>query len=169
MQQHNTQTVNLRASTAELLNSQTRQQELAQVTKVVDGDTIEVILSGKKEKIRLIGVNTPETVDPRKPVECFGKEASAKTHELLDNATVVLESDQSQGNRDRYDRLLRYVTRDDGLFVNKILIQSGFAHEYTYDKPYRYQSEFRQAQKQAEQQHAGLWADSACTGAATPI
>jgi micrococcal nuclease len=85
------------------------QRVSAQVVEVVDGDTLKVNLDGQVHTVRLIGVDTPETVDPRKPVDGFGQEASAKAYELLDGQTVALEVDQSQGERDKYDRLLRYV------------------------------------------------------------
>lgn len=132
------------------------------VTRIVDGDTIKVLMDGTIKTIRLIGVDTPETVDPRKPVECFGVEASKKMSELLLNQKVVLEDDPSQGDKDKYRRLLRYVFLTDGTLVNEILIQKGFAYEYTYDLPYKYQSEFKTAQQSAQQNKRGLWSDTAC-------
>ncbi len=133
-----------------------------QVTSVVDGDTIKVSMDGNIETLRLIGINTPETVDPRKPVECFGKEASNKAKELLSGKKVKLEADPSQDNRDKYNRLLRYVYLEDGLFFNKWMVENGFAYEYTYNTPYRYQAEFKTAQKYAQDQKLGLWAPEAC-------
>ena len=135
---------------------------LGVVERVVDGDTIVVKVNDVVEKIRLIGVDTPEVVDPRKLVQCFGKEASAKTKEILENQTVRLEDDISQGNRDKYGRLLRYVFLEDGTNFNLLLIKEGFAHEYTYRLPYKYQTEFKQAQKDARLQEKGLWAKNAC-------
>lgn len=132
------------------------------VTKVIDGDTIQVVINGKNETLRLIGIDTPETVDPRKPVQCFGKEASAKAKSLLSNKSVRLEADPTQGERDKYQRLLRYVFLEDGTNFNKLMINEGYAHEYTYNTPYKYQLEFKQAQKEAEASKAGLWADNAC-------
>ena len=131
-----------------------------QVTRVIDGDTIEVSIDGKTESIRLIGINTPETVDPRKPVECFGVEASNKAKELLSGKTVTLESDSSQGERDKYGRLLRYVFIEGGINFNLLMIQTGFAYEYTYDLPYKYQSEFKEAQQQASARKIGLWGNT---------
>jgi micrococcal nuclease len=132
------------------------------VSRVVDGDTI-VVGSGKtKETVRLIGVDTPEVVDPRKPVQCFGKEASAETKRLLNGRSVRLEADPTQGDRDKYGRLLRYVYRDDGLFVNRELVANGFAHEYTYDIPYRFRDEFRNAETAARTAGKGLWAPGVC-------
>lgn len=139
------------------------QKELYSVAKVVDGDTLDVSIAGKTERIRLIGINTPETVDPRKPVECFGKEASNKAKELLEGKRVFLEADPSQGERDKYDRLLRYVFLEDGQSFNKLMISEGYAYEYTYDTPYKYQAEYKAAQREAEQGKHGLWADGACS------
>lgn len=135
---------------------------LYSVVKVVDGDTIHIEMDGKKETVRLIGMNTPETVDPRRPVECFGKEASAKAKELLDGQRVRIETEASQGERDKYGRLLGYVTREDGLFFNNYMISEGYAYEYTYRLPYKYQAEFKAAQKSAEAAGRGLWALGVC-------
>ncbi len=134
-----------------------------EVVKVVDGDTIDVSINGKTERIRLIGINTPETVDPRKPVECFGVEASNKAKELLSGKKVTLESDSSQGERDQYDRLLRYVFLEDATNINLQMIQSGYAYEYTYNLPYKYQKEFKEAQQQASVSKIGLWGDTCQT------
>jgi len=140
---------------------------LYNVSRVIDGDTIEVTIDGKIEQLRLIGMDTPETLDPRKPVQCFGKEASAKAKELLLNKKVELISDSSGSTRDKYSRLLFYVVREDGLFYNKWMIENGFAHEYTYDSAYKYQSEFRAAQKEAEKNKVGFWSPDSCNGDTT--
>jgi micrococcal nuclease len=140
------------------------------VVRVVDGDTVDVSPGGR---IRLIGIDTPETVDPRKPVQCFGREASAKAHKLLDDKTIALEADPSQGERDRYGRLLRYIWLPDGRLFNLEMIAQGYAHEYTYATPYKYQTPFKQAERTAREQNRGLWAPTTCAGnttqaAATP-
>lgn len=140
----------------------TQPDSLHIVAKVVDGDTITVTMNGELETIRLIGINTPETVDPRDPIECFGVEASNKAGELLLGRKVRVEKDPTQGDRDKYDRLLAYVFRDDGLFINKFMIEQGYAYEYTYNLPYEYQAEFKAAQSSARSQHRGLWADGVC-------
>lgn len=134
------------------------------VTKVIDGDTIEVLSDEKKEKIRIIGINTPETVDPRKSVECFGREASNKAKEILLNQAVRLESDSTQRDRDRYSRLLRYVYLPDGTDFGLRMIQGGYAYEYTYDTPYKFQNEYKKAQIEAETNKLGLWSESSCKG-----
>lgn len=139
-----------------------------EVVRVVDGDTIDVSIDGKVQRLRLIGINTPETVDPRKPVECFGKEASNKAKSLLTGKKVIIESDSSQGERDKYDRLLRYVFFEDGTSFNLLMIKEGYAYEYTYDTAYKYQAKFKEAQKEAETNKAGLWGDT-CNGKATPV
>jgi micrococcal nuclease len=130
------------------------------VMKVVDGDTIQVSVTGKTddlETVRFIGIDTPETVDPRKPVQCFGKEASNKTKELLTDQNVFLEKDETQDDRDKYGRILRYVFLEDRTNVNQYLIQEGYAHEYTYRIPYIYQSNFKQAEVYAKEHEKGLW------------
>ena len=135
------------------------------VTQVVDGDTIKVLIDGEIETLRLIGIDTPETVDPRKPVQCFGVEASNKAKELLREKNVSLEADITQGERDKYGRLLRYVFLEDGQLFNQLMISEGYAHEYTYDSnPYKYQTEFQAAENEARENERGLWAPSACAG-----
>lgn len=137
---------------------------LAEIVRIVDGDTIVVSLGGKEEKVRLIGVNTPETVDPRKPVECFGKEAKEYMKQLLSGKKIRLEADTTQQERDRYGRLLRYIFLENGLLVNQVLIRDGYAYEYTYDLPYKYQSEFKKAETDARNAGRGLWNSGACNG-----
>lgn len=132
------------------------------VVHVVDGDTFDVEIEGKTERLRMIGIDTPETVDPRKPVQCFGKEASARTKELLLGQRVTLEADHSQDERDKYGRMLRYAFLPDGRNFGLVLIQEGYAHEYTYDKPYKYQQQFKDAERTAREAKKGLWADDAC-------
>lgn len=138
-------------------------RKLNKVIKVIDGDTIQVNIDGKTETIRLIGIDSPETVDPRKPVQCFGKEASNKAKEMLSRKDVILEADATQGERDKYDRLLRYIYLEDGTNINMLMIRDGYAHEYTYQSnPYKYQSEFISAEQSARDEKKGLWADNVC-------
>lgn len=142
------------------------------ITKVVDGDTFDVLVDGKTERVRVIGIDTPETVDPRKTVQCFGQEASESARTLLTGKRVHLDADPTQGDRDRYGRLLRYAYREDGLFFNEWMIQQGYAHEYTYVTPYQFQQAFKAAEREAREAGRGLWAEDACPvpapGAATP-
>jgi micrococcal nuclease len=134
------------------------------VTKVTDGDTIHVSIDGKDEVVRLIGINTPETVDPRRPVECFGKEASNRMKEIAGGKIVRLEYDETQSLRDTYDRLLAYVYLEDGQMINRKMVAEGYAYEYTYLTPYRYQREFRDLQRLAQSAGRGLWAQDTCNG-----
>ena len=131
------------------------------VTKVVDGDTIWVDNDGRM-KIRIIGLDTPETVDPRNPVQCFGLEASAQAKTILAGQSVYLETDSSQDSVDRYGRTLAYVWTESGRLLNLDMIADGFAFEYTYDLPYRYQQDFRAAEHDARAEERGLWSPSAC-------
>lgn len=133
----------------------------AMVVSVVDGDTIHVENGPQKETIRLIGVDTPELHDPRKPVGCFAKEAKEKVASLINGKEVILEADSTQSNRDIYGRLLRYVFLD-GVLVNRVLIAEGYGYEYTYDEPYTYQQVFKDAQKEAQEQQKGLWNPATC-------
>jgi micrococcal nuclease len=131
------------------------------VTRVVDGDTV-VVSTG--ETLRLIGMDTPETVDPRKPVQCFGQEASKRAHQLLDGTRVRLEYDPTQGRVDKYGRTLAYLRMADGRLYNQVMIADGYAHEYTYAIPYRYQSRFQAAERAARRAERGLWSPTTCAG-----
>ena len=146
----------------EVADSEVLKRKYYAVIKVVDGDTLAVDMDGMIETIRLIGINTPETVDPRKTVECFGVEASKKAKELLSGKRVRIEKDPTQGERDKYGRLLAYVYLENGLFFNKYMVAEGYAYEYTYNMPYTYQSEFKAAQASAEANKKGLWASDVC-------
>lgn len=104
----------------------------ALVTHVVDGDTFDVRIDGETttERVRMLGIDTPETVDPRKAVQCFGKEASNRTKQLLDGKRVRLEGDPKADEQDKYGRLLRNVYLEDGTDVNATLVLDGYAHAY---------------------------------------
>ena len=128
----------------------------SQVIRVVDGDTIIVAIDHKPETIRLLGINTPETVKPNWPVECYGPEASAYVKKTLTDKIVRLESDPSQDDRDKYHRLLRYVFLDNENF-DESLVRDGYAREYTFKVPYKYQKQFRADQKFAKKNKVGLW------------
>jgi micrococcal nuclease len=127
-----------------------------EVLKVVDGDTITVLYEGKKEKVRLIGVDTPETVHPSKPVEYFGKEASAFTKNNLTGKTVTLEFGDER--RDKYDRLLAYVIMADSTNFNGELIRRGYAFAYLRF-PFQKSSLFAAYEAEAKKAKLGLWAD----------
>jgi micrococcal nuclease len=140
----------------------------ADVVRVVDGDTVDVQFEdGNTERLRLIGMDTPEVVDPRKPVQCFGREASQHAHELLDGQSVSIETDPSQGYRDIYGRYLAYIWLPDGRNFGEVMIGDGYAHEYTYRYPYVYQDEFKAAQADAMANQLGLWSPTTCAGDTT--
>jgi endonuclease YncB( thermonuclease family) len=143
--------------------AQTNQPGLYSVTSFSDGDTIQVDMNGKKETIRFIGVDTPETHDPRKAVQCFGQAAAKFTHDLIgEKGSVRLEADPLSTNRDRYDRLLRYVYLPDGRLVEAEIIGQGYGFAYT-SFPFTKSDEFRALERQAREQNKGLW--GSCTPA----
>jgi endonuclease YncB( thermonuclease family) len=141
---------------------QNQVRDLFQVTEVVDGDTIKVSLIGT---LRLIGIDTPETRDPRKPVQCFGREASNKAKELLGGKRVYLEYDPAQ-KTDKYGRTLAYVYREDGLFYNAEMIKQGYAHSYV-QFPHPRLDEFNTYQREARDNGLGFWATNTCNGDTT--
>lgn len=132
------------------------------VDRVVDGDTVKLELDGDYVSVRLIGMNTPETVKPDSPVECFGPESSDFAKQALTGARVTLEFDESQGMTDQYDRALAYVWRElpDGSLslFNLESIAGGYAFERQYGStPYAWKDEFVQAQREARDADTGLW------------
>jgi micrococcal nuclease len=129
-----------------------RGDEFVLVARVIDGDTLE-LASGVK--LRLIGVDTPETVHPQKPVEAFGKEASGFTRHMVEGKRVRLEYDWQR--TDKYRRTLAYVYLEDGTFLNAELIRQGYGHAYTRF-PFKHLDDFRALEREARQQKRGLWA-----------
>ncbi len=121
------------------------------VSRVVDGDTIELSTG---QKVRYIGMDTPETVDPRKPVQCFGKEASLENKKLVEGKMVTLVKDVSE--TDKYGRLLRYVYVDN-IFVNDYLTRNGFAYMATFPPDVKFAQQFKAAQEEARINKRGLW------------
>jgi micrococcal nuclease len=137
------------------------------VVSVTDGDTLRIDRNGTEDTLRLIGLDTPETKDPRKPVQCFGREASARASQLLSGQRVWISTDPTQGTTDKYGRSLAYVWLPDGRLYNWVMVAEGYAHEYTYDLPYRYQDEFKAAERAADSGNRGLWAPTTCAGDTT--
>jgi|JI8StandDraft_1071087.scaffolds.fasta_scaffold121735_2 micrococcal nuclease len=135
------------------------EQEVYRVTRVVDGDTVEL---GDGRKVRYIGINTPETVDPRRQVECFGKEASAFNASLVEGKMVRLERDVS--GTDKYGRLLRFVYLEDGTFVNEVLVREGYAYASAYAPDLTRKFFFAEAEKDARKNQRGLWSPDTCDG-----
>ena len=138
--------------------------------RAVDGDTLNIKFADSDERVyvRLIGVNTPESVDPRKSVQCFGKEASRYTATLMSTITsdtpAYVVMDSSQNEHDRYGRLLAYVYLPDGSLLNERIIADGYGFEYTYRTPYIFQTRFKAAERAARAAGSGLWATRACSG-----
>ncbi|MBP9738809.1 thermonuclease family protein [Candidatus Saccharibacteria bacterium] len=126
------------------------------VVKFDDGDTIAVNMEGRTETIRFIGVDTPETHDPRKPVQCYGKTASAFTKKTIGTQNVRLEADPESGNRDRYNRLLRFVYLPDGTLLNQKLVAEGYGFAIT-GFPHTKMAQFVDAEKIAIDEKRGLW------------
>jgi endonuclease YncB( thermonuclease family) len=128
------------------------------VVHYTDGDTITVSMNGHDETIRFIGVDTPETHDPRKPVQCYGPAAAAFTKNTISaqGSQVRLAADDLSTNRDRYGRLLRYVYLPDGTLFNQMLIAKGYAFYYPYF-PFTRSDDFAAAEKQAQDGFKGLW------------
>lgn len=148
--------------------------EEATIVRVVDGDTVVVEISGRSEgpgagmadigeeyPVRLIGIDTPESVKPNSPVECFGREASSAAAALLDGADVRLVKDVEE--TDRYDRLLRYVYLE-GEMANARLVANGYASVYTYPPNIRWSELFVELQRDARENNRGLWSPETCNG-----
>lgn len=140
---------------------------LFKVLSVVDGDTINVDIRGKKEAVRLLGIDTPEVVDPRKPVQCFGKAASDKMKTFVSGKSVILVDDSTQGNRDKYNRLLRYVYLPDSVrtFVNGEMVKQGYAFSYK-EYPTKMINKFNLLETYAREHNFGLW--GSCTLTPSP-
>lgn len=136
------------------------------VLDVVDGDTVKVGYRGETT-LRIIGIDTPETVSPTVPVECWGPQASAAAHRLLDGRQVGLVFDASQGRLDKYGRTLAYVQIPHRGDFGLIMVRRGNAAEYTYDTAYHRQASYRAAEHTARQAGRGLW--GACGGPDTPL
>ena len=132
------------------------------VERVVDGDTIKVLLNGRSTTVRMIGIDTPETVKEGTPVQCFGPEASDLAKSALEGTRVTLEADPAQGPTDRYGRMLAYVWRQlpDGTLslFNLESVANGFARERQYGpNPNAWRAELRAAQREAQAQDLGMW------------
>ncbi len=130
-----------------------------QVAEFVDGDTVRVNIDGTVETVRFIGIDTPETHKPNTPVQCYGPAAAAYTKNRIGSQRIRLVSDSLTTNRDRYDRLLRYVVLEDGTTLNLELVQKGYAFAYAF--PFSRKSEFYAAMDRAQQAKVGLWGNCA--------
>lgn len=153
---------NFQANLNELNSTQDTFKEgnLYDVLEIVDGDTIKVSDLGT---LRLIGIDTPETKDPRKDVQCFGSEASAKAKELLEGKKVYLKFDEENSTKDKYNRTLAYIYTEEGLDFNAEMIKQGFAYAYKSFKHSRLE-EFTALETTARESKIGLWAENTCNG-----
>jgi micrococcal nuclease len=141
-------------------------REPATVIRVVDGDTIHARLNGKDEKVRIIGMDSPEIDKPDTPVECFARQASAAAKRLLKPSDpIVLQPDPTQDTRDRYGRLLAHVFLADGSLFAETMIRHGWAVHYVYDGvPSIYAERLAAAEAKARADTAGLWSPKTCNG-----
>ena len=126
-------------------------EDLYLVTRVIDGDTIEL---ANGDGVRYVGIDTPETKHPKKPVQYFGKEAYEANKKLVEGKKVKFEFDVQK--KDKYDRILAYVFVDD-IFVNAWLVENGYAHASSYPPNVKYQNLFLNLQKEARENNKGLW------------
>jgi micrococcal nuclease len=140
------------------------EQNLARVVRIIDGDTAVVQFGQVEETIRILGLDTPETVAPGKPVQCFGPEASQQAAALLQNQIITITRDQTQADRDRYGRLVRSLILEDGTDFALAMIAGGYGTEYTYSKRYAKQAQYREAENSAAEQGLGLWSSNTCNG-----
>lgn len=132
------------------------QPGLYSINHFIDGDTIEVNMNNKAEAVRFIGVDTPETHKPNSPVQCYGVKAADFTKQTIGHNKIRLQADPLDTNRDRYNRLLRYVYLPNNLLVNKLLIEQGLGFAYT-QFPFSKMQEFVAAQQYAQRATKGLW------------
>lgn len=137
------------------------------VVDVVDGDTIKVEVDGERVTVRIIGIDTPETEDPRKPVQCFGREATERAEALLGGRQVWLRADPTQDEVDRYGRRLAHVWLDDATLFEWVMVADGYAHQYTYDVPDEHHDALVDAERQARDAGRGLWSPATCAGDTT--
>lgn len=133
------------------LKDKTQPQTTTTVKRVIDGDTIEL---EQEFKVRLIGIDTPESRHPQKPKECYAKEATTKLKELIEGKTIQMEKDVSE--TDRYGRLLRYIFLND-IFINELMVKQGYAHARSYPPDIKYQEILKQAEQHAKDYNLGLW------------
>lgn len=127
------------------------------VVRVVDGDTVRVDRDGEEIVVRLIGIDTPETVAPDRPVECFGPEASARATQLLSGAQVWLEYDEASGMTDKYDRTLAFVWLSPDDMLNEQLVREGYAEQVSYTDGFAHEARLQDAEDRARASGAGLW------------
>ena len=122
-----------------------------------DGDTVKLDINGKQEKVRLLGIDTPEmNYDSDKKPDCYAKQASEQLKKIIGNSCVQIKTDQLAGQKDKYGRLLLYLYLPDNTFVNMQMVSQGHAFSYIYSDN-QYKQEFEQAQQEAKSKQLGLW------------
>lgn len=132
------------------------------IIKIIDGDTIDIAYNGTTQRVRMIGLDAPESTTTRYwYTECFGKEATTHLTQLLSWKTVSIELDSTQWEKDKYDRLLAYISSD-WININQQMIADWYWREYTYNKTYRYQNDFKNAQISASADAKGVRAETTC-------
>lgn len=139
----------------------------ALAVRAVDGDTIVVRIDGMTEdaKVRLLGIDTPESVDPRKPVQCFAKEASKYTASMIEGKRIRLDADPKADEVDKYGRLLRNIILADGTDLNAELVRDGYAYAYlSFPLDARRKAELTRLQEEAKTAERGLWSPETCNG-----
>lgn len=152
------------SNTKDLKNEINKNNELYPVLDVIDGDTIKINYQGEKKSVRILGMNTPEKTGPYRKRECFGEEATVKAKELLSGKKIKIEFDSTQSKFDKFGRILAYV-HIEGKDFEEEMIKSGYAYEYTYHgHKYKNQKKYKEAQKYAEKNKLGLWAENTCDG-----
>lgn len=147
-----------------------KQNNYVPVARVIDGDTIVAKIGGQDIHVRLIGINSPELNDKRANISCLARKAKEEAQKILNGAEIYLEKDSTQGDYDKYGRMLAYVFLPpdstsltvSGTNFNKLMIEEGYAYEYTYRLPYKYQKEFKAAQNRARESQKGLWNPNSC-------
>lgn len=149
------------------LPDETSLEPNATVERIVDGDTLVAIVGDQRERVRLLGIDTPESVAENRPDQCYGQESSDYLTALLpEGSEITLILDEEA--RDQYDRLLAYIVRSsDDLFVNLDLIEQGYAGVLIYDPNDHYESLFRAAERDAIDAGIGLW--GVCGGPDVPL
>jgi micrococcal nuclease len=136
--------------------------ELYNVVRVVDGDTIDIAIGDSVERVRLLAIDTPESVKPNTEVECYSVEAADRLRELIEDKKVELESDLGQTDRDKYGRLLRYVYLEDGTFVNKVMVAEGFADRFYCHPRCEKEDILKEALDFAKENSLGMWDEDNC-------
>ncbi|MCD4762073.1 thermonuclease family protein [bacterium] len=136
----------------------TRGNEIYRVLYIIDGDTIQVNTDQGRKTVRLLGIDTPEVKGPYTDEECYGRESSSRAKELMIGQNVKLKKDKLNEDKDKYDRLLRYVYLSDNTFVNELLVKEGYAFLYPWF-PFEFYEQFKVHEDKAREEKLGLWSE----------